>query len=50
VREVSPQTDTVVMNPGDVYLLRTAEGSELAAKNEVHHQLQLLRTGASRGV
>lgn len=31
------------------YLLRKAEGSELAAKYEVDHQLQLPRTGASRG-
>jgi hypothetical protein len=31
------------------YLVRKAEGSELAAKCEVDHQLQLFRTGASRG-
>ena len=31
------------------YLLRKAEGSELAAKHEVDHQLQLLRAGSPRG-
>ena len=31
------------------YLLRKAKGSELAAKYEVDHQLQLLRTGTPRG-
>ena len=30
------------------YLLRKAEGSELAAKHEVDHQLQLLRAGSPR--
>jgi hypothetical protein len=29
-------------------LLRKAKGSELAAKHEVDHQLQLLRAGTSR--
>jgi L-ascorbate metabolism protein UlaG (beta-lactamase superfamily) len=31
------------------YLLRKAEGSELAAKHEVDHQLRMLRTGVPRG-
>ena len=31
------------------YLLRKAEGSELAAKHEVDHQLRLLRAGVPRG-
>ena len=30
-------------------LLRKAKGSDLAAKYEVDHQLQLLRTGTPRG-
>ena len=31
------------------YLLRKAEGSELAAKHEVDYQLQRLRAGTPRG-
>ena len=31
------------------YLLRKAEGSELAAKHEVDHQLQLLDAGSPTG-
>jgi hypothetical protein len=31
------------------YLLQKAKGSELAAKYEVDHQLQLLRNGTPRG-
>jgi hypothetical protein len=31
------------------YLLRKAEGSELAAKHEVDHQLRQLRAGTPRG-